>query len=114
MEININEVLASFNEDYVFNTIVKKYNFKLQVFIDFYIENFRYILVLNENIIEKDNFLFHCALKIGRLDNSINQISKPKNDEVCLFALGLINKSRLNMIESFEKGQKIEFKLVLT
>jgi hypothetical protein len=114
MNIIIKEVLASHNKENVFNSIAKKYSFRLQIFIDFQIENIRYILILNENMVEKDNFLFDCALQIDQVDNTILQIKKPKNNDVCIYVLGLINKSRLNMIDNYENNQKIEFELSLT
>ena len=114
MNIIIKEVLASYNKENVFSSLLKIYTFKLQIFIDFQIENIRYILVLNENMVEKDHFLFPCALKIDQDDNSIIQITKPKDDEVCIYVLGLINKSRLKMIDNYKNNQKIEFELSLT
>ena len=114
MNIIIKEVLASYNKENVFSSLFNLYTFKLQIFIDFQIENVRYILVLNENMVEKDHFLFQCAFKIDQDDNSILQITKPKDNEVCIYVLGLINKSRLKMIDNYENNQKIEFKLSLT
>ena len=114
MNIIIKEVLASHNKENFFNSIAKKYSFRLQIFIDFQIENIRYILILNENMVEKDNFLFDCALQINQVDNTFLQIKKPKDNNVCIYVLGLINKSRLKMIDNYENNQKIEFKLSLT
>jgi hypothetical protein len=114
MNITIKEVLASYNKENVFNSIAKKYSFRLQIFIDFQIVNIRYILILNENMVEKDNFLFDYALQIDQVDNTIIQIKKPKDNDVCIYVLSLINKSRLKMIDDYENNQKIEFELSLT
>lgn len=113
MNIQIKEIIATYEKENCYNKFSGKYSFTLQVLLDLYVENIRYVLVYRENMMNDDFFLYDFASKIERDENSFTRINNPKENKVCRYVLSSLKESRKNMIEKYKNNSRIEFEINL-